>query len=87
MPFDVFFMNHKALLMTVTVEITEGDGRTPPVDTSGKATMVLEELMAEAHRKAAQKLYSDIQANGLGSLMGIVMQQAAELGSAMGQAG
>ena len=40
-----------------------------------------------ANGEAAQGLYGDIQANGLGALMGVVMQQVPELGSLMGQMG
>ena len=43
--------------------------------------------MQDANSEAAQGLYGDIQANGLGALMGVVMQQVPELGSLMGQMG
>ena len=86
MTFDVFFMNDKAPLMTVTVEITEGGDRTLPVDAEGKTALALEDVMQDANSEAAQGLYGDIQTNGLGALLGIVMQQVPELGSLMGQA-
>ncbi len=86
MTFDVFFMNDKAPLMTVAVEIAEGGDRTLPVDNAGKTVLAVEEIMQDANSEAAQGLYGDIQANGLGALMGVVMQQAPELGSLMGQA-
>ncbi len=86
MTFDVFFMNDKAPLMTVAVEIAEGGDRTLPVDNAGKTVLAVEEIMQDANSEAAQGLYGDIQANGLGALMGAVMQQAPELGSLMGQA-
>ena len=87
MTFDVFFMNDKAPLMTVAVEIAEGGDRTLPVDNAGKTVLAVEEIMQDANSEAAQGLYGDIQANGLGALMGTVMQQAPELGSLMGQMG
>ena len=86
MTFDVFFMNDKAPLMTVAVEIAEGGDRTLPVDNAGKTVLAVEEIMQDANSEAAQGLYGDIQANGLGALLGTVMQQAPELGSLMGQA-
>ena len=87
MTFDVFFMNDKAPLMTVAVEIAEGGDRTLPVDNAGKTVLAVEEIMQDANSEAAQGLYGDIQANGLGALMGVVMQQVPELGSLMGQMG
>jgi hypothetical protein len=86
MTFDVFFMNDKAPLMTVAVEITDGGDRTLPVDNAGKTVLAVEDIMQNANSEAAQGLYGDIQANGLGALMGTVMQQVPELGSLMGQA-
>ncbi len=86
MTFDVFFMNDEAPLMTITVEITEGGDRTLPVDNAGKTVLAVEEIMQNANSEAAQGLYGDIQANGLGALLGAVMQQVPELGSLMGQA-
>ena len=86
MTFDVFFMNDKAPLMTVAVEIAEGGDRTLPVDSAGKTVLAVEDIMQDANSEAAQGLYGDIQANGLGALMGTVMQQVPELGSLMGQA-
>ena len=87
MTFDVFFMNDKAPLMTVAVEIAEGGDRTLPVDNAGKTVLAVEEIMQDANSEAAQGLYGDIQAHGLGALMGVVMQQVPELGSLMGQMG
>ena len=87
MTFDVFFMNAEAPLMTIVVEVTDGGDRTLPVDASGKTAMAVEEIMQDANSEAAQGLYGDIQANGLGALMGVVMQQVPELGSLMGQMG
>lgn len=87
MTFDVFFMNDKAPLMTVAVEITDGGDRTLPVDSAGKTVLAVEDIMQDANSEAAQGLYGDIQANGLGALMGTVMQQVPELGSLMGQMG
>ena len=43
--------------------------------------------MADANGEAAQGLYGDIQANGLGALLGLVMQQVPEVAGLMGQAG
>ena len=86
MTFDVFFMNAEAPLMTVAVQITEGGDRTLPVDNAGKTVLAVEDIMQNANSEAAQGLYGDIQANGLGALMGAVMQQVPELGSLMGQA-
>ena len=87
MTFDVFFMNDKAPLMTVAVEITDGGDRTLPVDSAGKTVLAVEDIMQDANSEAAQGLYGDIQANGLGALMGTVMQQVPELGSLVGQMG
>jgi hypothetical protein len=85
--FDVFFMNAGAPLMTVAVEITDGGDRTLPMDASGKTTMALEALMADANGEAAQGLYGDIQANGLGALMDVLARQVPETAGLMGQAG
>ena len=87
MTFDVFFMNAESPLLTVALEIADGGDRTLPMDASGKTVTALEAIMADANGEAAQGLYGDIQANGLGALMGLVMQQVPEMAGLMGQAG
>lgn len=84
---DVYFMNPDAPLVCVKVTMAEGGERTLPVDGAGKTTLALEEVMANGNSEAAQGLYADIQANGLGALLGAVMQAVPELGSLMGMAG
>lgn len=81
---DVFFMNADAPLLTVAVEITDDGDRTLPVEADGKTVLAVEEIMANGNSEAAQGLYADIQANGLGALMGVAMQQVPELGQLMG---
>ena len=85
--FDVFFMNAEEPLLSVKVEITDDGDRTLPVDADGKTVLTVEEIMANGNSEAAQGLYGDIYANGLGQLMGVAMQQVPELGSLMGMAG
>ena len=87
MTFDVFFMNAEKPLLTVALEIADDGERTLPMDASGRTVTALETLMADAGGEAAQALYGDIQVNGLGALLGVVMQQVPELSSLMGQAG
>ncbi len=90
MAFDVFFMNPDSPLLSVKVEITDGGDRTLPVEDEGKTALAIEQVMADGNSEAAQGLYADIQANGLGALMGVAMQQVPELGqlmAAMGLAG
>ena len=87
MTFDVFFMNPESPLLSVALEIADGGERTLPVDASGKTVMPLEAFMADANGEAAQGLYGDIQANGLGALMNAVMGQVPEIAGLMGQAG
>ena len=87
MTFDVFFMNAESPLLTVALEIADGGDRTLPMDASGKTVTALEAIMADANGEAAQGLSGDIQANGLGALLGIVMQQVPEVAGLMGQAG
>ena len=90
MAFDVFFMNPDSPLVSVKVEITDGGDRTLPVEDEGKTALAIEQVMADGNSEAAQGLYADIQANGLGALMGVAMQQVPELGqlmAGMGMAG
>ncbi len=87
MVFDVFFMNAEKPLLSVKVEITDDGDRTLPVEAEGKTVLAIEDVMADGNSAAAQGLYGDIQANGLGQLMGVAMQQVPELGSLMGMAG
>lgn len=87
MAFDVFFMNAEKPLVSVKVEITDDGDRTLPVEAEGKTTLAAEEIMANGNSEAAQGLYTDIQANGLGALLGVAMQQVPELGALMGLAG
>ncbi len=87
MAFDVFFMNPDSPLVSVKVEITDGGDRTLPMDAEGKTALAIEEVMADGNSEAAQGLYADIQANGLGALMGVAMQQVPELGALLGMAG
>ena len=87
MTFDVFFMNPESPLLSVALEIADGGERTLPVDASGKTVLPLEAFMADANGEAAQGLYGDIQANGLGALMNAVMGQVPEIAALMGQAG
>ena len=87
MVFDVFFANHDKPLLSVSVEITDDGDRTLPVDAEGKTALAVEEIMSNGNSEAAQGLYADVQANGLGALMGVAMQQVPELGSLMGMAG
>lgn len=87
MAFDVFFMNPDSPLVSVKVEITDGGDRTLPVDAEGKTALAIEQIMADGNSEAAQGLYADIQANGLGALMGVAMQQVPELGALLGMAG
>ncbi len=84
---DVFFMNPDKPLLSVKVEITEDGDRTLPVEADGKTALAIEEIMANGNSAAAQGLYGDIQANGLGALMGVAMQQVPELGQLLGMAG
>ena len=84
---DVFFMNPDKPLLSVKVEITEDGDRTLPVEADGKTALAIEEIMANGNSAAAQGLYGDIQANGLGALMSVAMQQVPELGQLMGMAG
>ena len=74
-------------LLSVKVETTEDGDRTLPVEADGKTALAIEEIMANGNSAAAQGLYGDIQANGLGTLMSVAMQQVPELGSLMGQMG
>jgi len=87
MAFDVFFMNADAPLLSVNVEITPDGDRTLPVDAEGKSVLAVEDVMADGNSDAAQGLYTDVQTNGLGALMGAAMQAVPELGSLMGMAG
>lgn len=84
--FDVFFMNAEKPLVSVKAEITDGGDRTLPVEAEGKTTLAAEEIMANGNSEAVQGLYGDIQANGLGALIGVAMQQVPELGQLMGMA-
>ena len=84
MAFDVFFMNEDKPLLTVALEITDDGDRTLPMDDAGKTVIPLEDIMANANGDAAQGLFGDIQANGLGALMGVAIQQVPELGQLMG---
>lgn len=83
----LYFMTSDAPLLKVEVTTAEGGERTLPVDDAGKTTLALEEIMADANSEAAQGLYADVQANGLGKLMDVAMQALPELGSLMGMAG
>lgn len=78
MAFDVFFMNPDSPLVSVKVEITDGGDRTLPVEAEGKTALAIEEVMSNGNSEAAQGLYADIQANGLGALMGVAAQQVPE---------
>ena len=81
---DVFFMNPDKPLLSVKVEITDDGDRTLPVEADGKTTLAVEEIMTNGNSAAAQGLYGDIQANGLGAVLGVAMQQVPELGQLMG---
>ena len=87
MIFDVFFMNPDKPLLSVRIEITDDGDRTLPVEADGKNALAIEEIMANGNSEAAQGLYADIQANGLGQLIGVAMQQVPELGQLMGMTG
>ena len=82
--FDVFFMNPDRPLLSVKVEITEGGDRTLPVEADGKTALAIEEIMANAGGEAAQGLFADIQANGLGGLMGTLSEQVPEIAGLIG---
>ena len=84
---DVYFMNTEKPLASIAITVTEGGERTLPVDAAGKTALAVEEIMADGNSEAAQGLYADVQANGLGALLGVAMQQVPELGSLMGMAG
>lgn len=83
----LFFMDSDAPILTVEVATAEGGERTLAVDAEGKTTLAVEDAMNDQTGEAAQGLIADIQANGLGALMGAAMQAVPELGSLMGMAG
>ena len=69
---DLYFMNDQSPLLNVNVAISEGGALSLTPDAAGKTVLAIEEVMADGNSEAAQGLYNDVMANGLGALMGAI---------------
>ncbi len=73
----LYFMDLENPLVTVTVTASKDGARTLPLEAGGKTVLAIEDLMS-GEGDAASGLLGDIMTNGLGGLMGALMQAVPE---------
>lgn len=78
----LYFMDLDNPLVTLTITSSTDGARTLPLEADGKTVLAIEDLMS-GEGDAANGLLGDIMANGLGRLMGALMQAVPEAGALM----